>query len=174
MLKLMTEQTPPPAERLRHFLLRRDLAAVRHRSDVSRRLGVSDDEMLVLLNLLEHGGLTQSQLTSFIGLSRSGMGAMIQRLERAQLVERHPDPADRRVRLIKPSPRSVDRITRAYEALWEDVDRVLAELPSDAHEVIARFLTDLATVTETHARCSAGEPELSRERSSQPDWQLWG
>src|SRR5215218_2106302 len=163
MLNVMTGETRPPAEQHRHALARRDLTAVRHRSEVSRRLGVSDDEMLVLLNLLEHGGLTQSQLTSFIGLSRSGMGAMIQRLERAQLVERHPDPADKRVRLIKPSPRSVDRITRAYEALWEDVDRALAELPSDAHEVIARFLTDLATVTETHARCSASEPELTHE-----------
>src|SRR5215218_9606477 len=174
MLKLMTEQTPPPAERLRHFLLRRDLAAVRHRSDVSRRLGVSDDEMLVLLNLLEHGGLTQSQLTPLIGLSRSGMGAMIQRLERAQLVERHPDPADKRVRLIKPSPRSVDRITRAYQALWADVDRLLAQFSPGEQEVIARFLGDLAIVTESHARRSASEPLLGPERAARPDWRLWG
>jgi DNA-binding MarR family transcriptional regulator len=171
---LVTEDPPPRAQLLRRALDRTELAVVRHRSEVSRRLGVSDEEMLVLLHVGEHGGLTQSRLASLIGLSRSGMGAMIQRLERAQLIERHPDPADKRVRLIKLSARSVDRITSAYQPLSADVDGLLAEFSPEQQDAIARFLTSLAEVSESHARRYLQAPEPVPAGASRPLWRLWG
>jgi MarR family transcriptional regulator for hemolysin len=167
--------TTPRAQLLRQALDRRELAVVRHRSEVSRRLGVSEEEMRVLLHLVEHGGLTQSQLTKLLGLSRSGMGAMIQRLERAQLVERHPDPADKRVRLIKLSARSEDRIGRAYRALSAEVERLLAEFSGDEQEVIERFLSELADASEAHTRVPIDDydEEAALPALSPPIWALW-
>ena len=174
MLDLVTGEKLPRAELLRRALDRRELAALRHRSEVSRQLGVSDEELLVLLHLREHGGLTQSQLTSLVGLSRSGMGAMVQRLERAQLVERHPDPADKRVRLIKLSALSLERMTHAYETLSSDVERLLSEFTDDELDAIARFLTALADLGEAHVRRLIEAPEPAAIGAARPLWKLWG
>jgi len=45
----------------------------------------------------EFGATTQTQLADHLGIGRAAIGAVIDRLEQRDLVERHPDPADRRV-----------------------------------------------------------------------------
>ena len=46
--------------------------------------------------LHEHGPLRQTQLATRMGIGRAAMGTSIDGLERRQIVERRPDPDDRR------------------------------------------------------------------------------
>jgi MarR family transcriptional regulator for hemolysin len=45
----------------------------------------------------EFGATTQTHLADRLGIGRASIGSVVDRLERRELVERHPDPADRRV-----------------------------------------------------------------------------
>ena|ERR1700752_2196742 len=58
-------------------------------------------ELAALLYLAHHGSVPQRRLAEITALSRSGAGAMIQRLEQDGLVERRSDPADRRLRFVE-------------------------------------------------------------------------
>ena len=72
----------------------------------------------------EFGATTQTQLADQLGIGRAAIGSVVDRLERRGLVERHPDPADRRVWRVD--------ITAAGRTIAEqisDIDEVLrAEL----------------------------------------------
>jgi len=150
-----------------------DLALVRHRAGVSRRLRVSDDELTVLLYLAEDGGVTQGGLASLTNLSRSGVSAMVQRLERAGLVERYPAPGDKRIRMIRLSSRGSARMTEAYSERNAELRRLLGELPADHIDDLDRFLAGLAAATEERVSDPGAEP-ISEPVLADPIWRLWG
>ena len=51
----------------------------------------------LLAYVAEFGATTQTRLADQMGTGRAAMGSVIDGLERRNLVERHPDPDDRRV-----------------------------------------------------------------------------
>lgn len=51
----------------------------------------------LLAYVAEFGPTTQTRLADQMGTRRAAMGSVIDGLERRDLVERHPDPSDRRV-----------------------------------------------------------------------------
>jgi DNA-binding MarR family transcriptional regulator len=72
--------------------------------------------------LKDSGPLTQTQLAASLGLGRAATGAIIDALEKRGLVERRPDPKDRRVWLVA--------TTRAGSDLAEpvlEIDRALRD-----------------------------------------------
>jgi len=170
----MTTDDQPQIGPVLRSLHRRELAAHRLRRVVGKEVGVNDDELLVLLYLYEHDGCPQGELTGFTGLSRSGLGAMLQRLEAGGYVERRPAPSDKRLRLLHLTAPARDRIARAFAELSARLDRLLADRPRDDADRIERFLADVADVSERHARESDADPDVAPDRSGRPIWQLWG
>ena len=72
----------------------------------------------------EFGATTQTQLADHLGIGRAAIGSVIDRLERRALVERHPDPSDRRV-----WPADITEGGRAMAVRISEIDEVLrAEL----------------------------------------------
>jgi len=72
--------------------------------------------------IAEFGATTQTLLADRLGIGRASIGTVIDRLEQRGLVERHPDPADRRVwrvdvtdagRTIATQIRDIDEVLRA-------------------------------------------------------------
>jgi DNA-binding MarR family transcriptional regulator len=146
-----------------------ELAAVRHRGRVRRQLNVGDEELTALLYLAHHGGVPQRRLAEITTLSRSGAGAMIQRLEHDGFVERHTDPADRRLRVVELSATGRDRVQDAYRDLGDATDQVLdATEPADL-ERLAGLLSSLAAGAETTHEVDA--PPAPAERD--PIWRRW-
>ena len=67
--------------------------------------GTVDGQAYFVLNTLARTGpLTVARLAEHIGIDRSGTSRYADRLQQAGLLERQPDPADRRTSLIRLTP----------------------------------------------------------------------
>jgi MarR family transcriptional regulator, transcriptional regulator for hemolysin len=63
-------------------------------------LGLKISEAYLLAHVHDQGPMTQTQLADGLGLGRAATGALVDGLEGKGLVERSPDPGDRRVWLV--------------------------------------------------------------------------
>ncbi len=66
--------------------------------------GVTTGQFPVLLALWEHEGVTQTQLAENLAVEQPTMANTLKRMERDALVQRVPDPADRRQSRIHLTP----------------------------------------------------------------------
>jgi DNA-binding MarR family transcriptional regulator len=110
----------------------------------ARDLGMWD---YVVLGGLEHGPApTQAQLAAATGRDKTRLIATLDRLQARGLVDRQPDPADRRNRIVG--------LTGAGRALLVDCRRAIRAMEADLLAAVApddaatfiRCLTDLAIV----------------------------
>lgn len=67
-------------------------------------LGLAHGQFPALLTLWNNPGLTQSELARRISIEQPTMANTLNRMERDGLIERRPDPNDRRRTLIFPAP----------------------------------------------------------------------
>ena len=137
-----------------------ELVAIQHRRAMRKRLRVGEEELSTLLYLAHHGAVPQGRLTNLTGLSRSGAGAMVQRLEEQGYVERRTDPADRRLRVVELS--TVGRSVIGRDAFEARIERLLADCDADA---VGRFIAGLAEEpSQASPAAAAGDPI----------WRAWG
>ncbi|TCO65175.1 MarR family winged helix-turn-helix transcriptional regulator [Actinocrispum wychmicini] len=90
---------------------------------VAARLGIGSSD-LNCLNLLQLAGpMTAGKLAEEIGLTKGGaITAALDRLERAGMIERERDPADRRRIIIRPTQRVIDLVGPLMPAdVWENL-----------------------------------------------------
>jgi DNA-binding MarR family transcriptional regulator len=146
-------------EELRELLLRKTLASERHRGAVARMLKMSDTEASALAHLARHGQLTPRQLGDFLGLTSGGTTALVRRLEDAGHVTRRPHPRDKRSIILSPSASVLERAGEVYAPLVDDMDAVSARFSSEEREVIGRYMTEIAHVSERHAESLAAREQ---------------
>jgi DNA-binding MarR family transcriptional regulator len=173
-LKYDPIMTEAGAASVRRALAALELAAVRHRANVRRRLGVGDDELIALLHLAHHDGVPQGRLADLTTLSRSGTAAMVQRLEHRGLVQRRADPGDRRRRVVELSPAGRDRLRRAYGDVDAGLRRLLAGRPEDELETLGRLLDGLRRATEAAASDAPATAVAAAPAAGEPIWRRWG
>jgi DNA-binding MarR family transcriptional regulator len=87
--------------------------------------------------------LRPSELTGTLMLTSSGTTKRLDRLERAGLVERAPDPQDRRGVLIRLTAKGREVIDATTEAHLENERRLLAALSAAEREQLAGLLRKL-------------------------------
>lgn len=100
----------------------------------------------VLLGLDERPVRTQAALAEAIGADKTRIIRVLDDLQRRGLIERSPDPADRRVRLLSLTPEG----RRVRDAVRADIrrmeERLLARLPDGDREAFLRSLRTLAAL----------------------------
>ena len=110
--------------------------------------------------IAEFGATTQTRVADRLGIGRAAIGTVIDRLEQRGLVERHPDPGDRRVWLIDITPLGRDtavRISQIDEVLRSDLRRGIGREERQALSwVLTRLQQNLAAVVS--APDSSGLP----------------
>ncbi|MFI6080415.1 MarR family winged helix-turn-helix transcriptional regulator [Streptomyces sp. NPDC051217] len=138
---------PATAARLRNLGTRLlSLAAIQSDRLVNEELaraGARKWHYAVLVTLEEFGPASQSELSRRTGIYRSDMVAVINELADRGLVERSPNPADRRQNIIavtKPGHRHMLKLDRL---LAEVENEVLAPLTPSEREQLARLLAAL-------------------------------
>jgi DNA-binding MarR family transcriptional regulator len=88
---------------------------------------------------------SQLELAHHLGVDRTVMTYLLDDLERAGLIERHPDPADRRARRIAATPRGRELLGDLDARLRAAEEHVLAGLRTDARQDFRAMLRQLAT-----------------------------
>jgi DNA-binding MarR family transcriptional regulator len=154
--------TQAAGETIRQLLNRRDLAAARHRAAMSRRLGLSESEMLAVAHLAQHGRLSPSALGHLLDLSSGGVTALVQRLESGGHLLRRRHPTDGRSVLVELSPELVQRAEQALE------------LSENEQQVVRRFLDRAVALSEDHAQRALSEPARDEPLAAAPAPGMWG
>jgi DNA-binding MarR family transcriptional regulator len=87
---------------------------------IAGRLGlnVTDTRCFELMSRYsQEGPLTAGDLARATGLTTGAVTGILDRLEKAGLVERFRDPSDRRKVFVRPCPEALQRVGRLYEGL---------------------------------------------------------
>jgi DNA-binding MarR family transcriptional regulator len=98
-------------------------------------------------------GVRATELARLSGQHKQVIGTLVDELERLGYVVRHPDPADRRAKLVCPTERGLDQMRTADKIMSALQDRHARRLGRDA---FAQFKATLMDVTE-HQRRIAGK-----------------
>ena len=86
----------------------------------------------------------QATIAQRLGIDRTVMTYLVDDLEKAGLVERRPDPADRRARQVLRTFQGDATLAHVRERMKQVEDRVLAGLSTEDAATFRRLLTDAA------------------------------
>ncbi|MGA4878460.1 MarR family transcriptional regulator [Streptomyces lydicamycinicus] len=106
----------------------------------------------VLLHLDETPIRTQAALAEAIRADKTRIIAVLDDLERRELIRRQPDPEDRRVRLLSLTAEGRRLRDTTQAAIQEGEERLLGRLPAADRAGLLRALQTLSTLPELTAR----------------------
>jgi MarR family transcriptional regulator for hemolysin len=122
-------------------------------------LGVTRAQWMVLARLARRPGCSQTELAEMMEVERATAGRLLDRLEENGLVRREPDPVDRRVRRVFPTPSAAT----AQAKIRGVADKIVAEATIDLSDDQRETLMDLMTMVK--GRLS----EVVQSRSTMPE-----
>jgi DNA-binding MarR family transcriptional regulator len=126
-------------------LRQRALAAVRDygiqlthfRSAVNQAAGLNPTDMECMRLLFQQGVATPSQLARHTGLTSGATTAMLDRLEKAGLLMRGPNPDDRRGTLITAAPMAAEKAASWFESARNAQQELIARYSEQELAIIA-------------------------------------
>ena len=137
-------------------LKRRVLMAVRDygvhltlfRNAMSEWAGLNATDMECVRFLFGKGTATPSELARHTGLTSGAATAMLDRLEKAGLIERRPNPADRRGILIAPAKAGAEKMASWFESARKAQDDLISSYSTSELEIIADVFERFAKLWE--------------------------
>ncbi|WP_058725174.1 MarR family winged helix-turn-helix transcriptional regulator [Curtobacterium luteum] len=126
-----------------------------HESDelALQTLQLRSTEALALQHVVradvEGRSLSPTMLSGALRLTTAGVTKLVDRLARAGLVERVPNPTDRRALAVVPTDTARAELARAYRHVQDPVIAVIDELTDAEAEVVGRFANRLAAALRT-------------------------
>lgn len=121
-------------------------------------LELTPDQFTVMRTLLEAGTITQRQLTGLMGSDPNTVASLLERMEKAGLLERKPHEQDGRAHQLQLRPAGRRRYEQAREIALALQTEVLAILPEDRRE---EFLEHLALAADA---CRAAAEKSPKRR----------
>jgi DNA-binding MarR family transcriptional regulator len=107
------------------------------RNAMSQWMGLNTTDMESLRLLFLNGVATPSELARHTGLTSGATTAMLDRLEKAGLVERRPNPNDRRGTLIVPAESAAVKVASWFESARKAQAELISSYSEEELEVIA-------------------------------------
>jgi len=111
----------------------------------ARHFGISRAQWVVLIRLDRSEGLKQSELAEILDLQPISLTRLLDRLSENGLIERRPDPNDRRANRLYLTPAARPLLEQLSKLGNDMMDHVLAGLDGKAHE---RLLRDLGVMKD--------------------------
>ena len=109
--------------------------------------GIHPGQDLLLLVVWSEPGLRQAALASRLGVEAATVTRMVQRMEKAGLIERRDDPHDARVSRVHPTARS-RMIEPAVRHAWAQLDEVMIGALGQNAERLQRLATAAAAALD--------------------------
>jgi DNA-binding MarR family transcriptional regulator len=115
------------------------ISSVLFRNLIGERLGVNVTDM-ECLGLIFHKGLaTPSELARHTGLTSGATTAMLDRLEKAGLIERKPNPNDRRGTIITLAKAGTERVAPWFKSAREAQNALISSYSEEELDVLSDF-----------------------------------
>lgn len=132
--------------------------------DFRRRLalaaGISVAELRVLGRLAEGDDVTPTTIAELLGLTTGSVTALVDRLERAGLVARRSNPADRRSRHLGLTAAGQRMVLATGQEFYERIRIALENMPPEHVPHLNEFLTLLSDEVERYLAPRPGsDPE---------------
>ncbi|WP_211229562.1 MarR family winged helix-turn-helix transcriptional regulator [Nakamurella lactea] len=152
---------PELADRLTYLLKHAQLRLAELSAAALEPLGISGRELAVLRVIAARPPVSQLEIATRMGVDRTTMVGLIDGLERKKLVERAPDPADRRRNVVALTAAGRTATQRGSAAADRAEQTFLEPLSADEASAARRALRLLAFPGEERRRT----PEHSGEQS---------
>ncbi|MGJ7504271.1 MarR family winged helix-turn-helix transcriptional regulator [Variovorax sp. ZT5P49] len=108
-----------------------------------RELGFAVGQLPVLVSLKKSKALSQAELARIAQVEQPSMAQLLARMERDGLVERVPDPLDKRSRLISLTPLAARRLPKAKAVMDAHTQEALAGFSPEEVEQLTALLVRL-------------------------------
>jgi DNA-binding MarR family transcriptional regulator len=145
--ELAQPPVPALAGRLGYLLKHAQLRMAELSAAALAPFGITGRELAVLLAIDSQAPLSQQEAARRLGVDRTTMVALIDELERKQLVQRRQDPADRRKNVVALTPAGRGTLRKAGRASDEAERRFLAPLTGDEAAQVREALRRVAFPT---------------------------
>jgi DNA-binding MarR family transcriptional regulator len=106
----------------------------------ARHIGLTQAQWQALAHLSRREGINQVMLAELMEIQPITLARLIDRLEEAQLVQRRPDPADRRAVQLYLTEVATPLIETMWDLAAETRTEALAGLPDDARQQMIEAL----------------------------------
>lgn len=116
-----------------------------------KALGLSSAHLPVINALAEDEPLSQKALAEIAAIEQPTMAAMLARMERDRIVERRPDPNDRRSSLFSLTAATRKKIPALRRAIEQVNDDALRGLPADQRRHFRAQLEIMVRAMDKHA-----------------------
>ena len=124
------------------------IGSVLFRHVVGETLGVNATDMECLGVIFFKGVATPSELAQYTGLSSGATTAMLDRLEKSELIARRPNPQDRRSTHIVLVKETAAKLAPFFASLREAQDQIVSRYSEPELELLADFFTRSVTMWE--------------------------
>lgn len=108
-------------------------------------LGLTQAQWRALVHLSRNEGLNQVSLADLLDVQPITVARLIDKLAAADLVERRPDPNDRRAQRLFLTAKATNVVARIWEVADETYAVVLKDIDNEEREVLINLLTRLQT-----------------------------
>ncbi len=124
------------------------ISTVLFRHAVGEILGVNVTDMECLALIFFKGLATPSELAHYTGLTSGATTAMLDRLEKARLIERRPNPQDRRGTLIVLTNERTKEISAMFTSVREGIDGLTSSYSEKELDMISKYFQKLVILWE--------------------------
>lgn len=129
------------------------------RSAMNAWVGLNATDMECLRLLFLKGVSTPSELARHTRLTSGATTAMLDRLEKAGLIERRPNPDDRRGTLVVPAKSSAEKAASWFESARKAQDELVSSYSEKELEIIADVFERFAKLWKQEREKIRKDPE---------------
>lgn len=121
----------------------------------ARANGLGLPDLITLARSAEGEGIAPYEAGRSLGLAASTMSALADRLERAGLIRRTAHPTDRRLLLLKATPRGHTLLDHMLDPLLRSLTQLSGTASAEEAAFLARFLEQTTGLLLEHAATAA-------------------
>lgn len=129
-----------------------------------RALGLSSAQWRLLVRLWKEGRATQARLAELMEIEPISVSRLVTRMEQAGWVSRESDPNDRRIRMVVPTPKTMDALSDIRQVADGVYDEAMAGLGEDRRQALIAGLTAVLS-NLSGAKAAQAAPAEAGDRS---------
>lgn len=134
----------------------------------ARSNGLGLRELITLARSADGQGVAPYEAGRALGLRASTMTSLADRLERDDLIRREAHPTDRRLLLLKATPRGRKLLDRIRGPLFESLAELVGVASQDEREFLTRFLEQTNALLLEHTIAESDGGPMQRRPTRRP------